>query len=36
MGSNTDIVATATSIKDNLTFEDSIFVKNKKRLGIFF
>ncbi|MEO6733650.1 MAG: LytTR family transcriptional regulator DNA-binding domain-containing protein [Ferruginibacter sp.] len=29
---NADIATTATSIKDNLTFDDSIFVKNKKRL----
>jgi DNA-binding LytR/AlgR family response regulator len=29
---NTDISDTATSIKDNLTIDDSIFVKNKKRL----
>ncbi len=29
---NEDIAATATSIKDNLGYEDSIFVKNKKRL----
>ena len=29
---NEDIAATATSIKDNPSFDDSIFVKNKKRL----
>ena len=29
---NADITATATSITDNLVFDDSIFVKNKKRL----
>jgi len=29
---NADIAATGTSIKDNLVFDDSIFVKNKKRL----
>ena len=29
---NTDISETATSIKDNPTIDDSIFVKNKKRL----
>lgn len=29
---NADIVGGATSIKDNLIYEDSIFVKNKKRL----
>ncbi len=29
---NEDLAATATSINDNLTYDDSIFVKNKKRL----
>jgi DNA-binding LytR/AlgR family response regulator len=29
---NTDIADTASSIKDNLNIDDSIFVKNKKRL----
>ena len=29
---NTDLADTATSIRDDLTYEDSIFVKNKKRL----
>lgn len=29
---NHDIAASATSINDNLSFDDSIFVKNKKRL----
>lgn len=29
---NEDLAATASSIKDNLSFDDSIFVKNKKRL----
>ncbi len=29
---NADITEAATSIKDNLVFDDSIFVKNKKRL----
>lgn len=29
---NADIASTATSINHNLTFDDSIFVKNKKRL----
>lgn len=29
---NEDLVGVATSISDNLTYDDSIFVKNKKRL----